>query len=237
LTPEILCEDGPVLAINKPVGLLTQGGPRGNPPTAIGLVKDWLKKKYQKPGNVYLGVLHRLDRPVSGVLLFARNSKAAARLSEQFREQSIKKIYWAIVEGVPKPSGEWTDWLLKQSDPVRVRVVPEGTKNAKQAVLKYRTIATLESGTLVEVELLTGRSHQIRVQFSSRGFPIVGDIKYGAQTRLPGAQPRHQDDVSLALHARSLTIEHPIRKEPLEITAKLPATWRQLGAAVAPHCI
>ncbi|MFN0195208.1 MAG: RluA family pseudouridine synthase [Planctomycetaceae bacterium] len=232
---EILCEDGPVIAINKPAGLLTQGGPPGNPETAIALVKSYLKEKYQKPGNVYLGVPHRLDRPVTGVLALARNSKAAARLAEQFRERQVRKIYWAVVEGIPHPEvGELVDWLVKLPDQAHVEVADEEDDDAKECRLRYRTLATIPIGShgkpqsIVEVELLTGRSHQIRVQLSSRGYPIVGDVQYGAESKLPGPNSTMGfREHPIALHARMLTILHPVRYEPLTITAPAPKLWRK----------
>src|SRR5438105_10993026 len=137
---EIICQDGPLLAVNKPAGLLTLGA-RPGVPTLERLVKQFLKEKYQKPGNVYLGIPHRLDRPVSGVVVFARNSKAAARLAEQFRERQVRKIYWALVERPPEPSeGELIDWLLKSPDQARVEIVPPATAGARESRLRYRTL-------------------------------------------------------------------------------------------------
>ena len=225
---EVLCEDGPVLAVNKPAGLLTLGAVPGVP-TLERQVKQFLKEKYNKPGNVYLGVPHRLDRPASGVVVFARNSKAAARLAEQFRERDVRKVYWALVERAPDPpEGELVDWLQKAPDQAHVAVVPPETGGAREARLRYRT---LHNGALIEIELLTGRTHQIRVQLATRGWPIVGDIQYGAKTRLSFGPAADLRDEPIALHARSLTILHPIRYEPLTITAPLPANWDQSLAA------
>ncbi|MGE5191077.1 MAG: RluA family pseudouridine synthase [Deltaproteobacteria bacterium] len=244
---EILCEDGPILAVNKPAGLLTLGAKLGVP-TLERQVKQFLKEKYHKPGNVYLGIPHRLDRPVSGVVVFARNSKAAARLAEQFRERKVRKVYWALVERAPDPpEGELVDWLLKAPDQARVEIVPAGTPGAREARLKYRVLkrhsafriphSTLrpplappyEGGergrTLVEIELLTGRTHQIRVQLAGHGWPIVGDVQYGATTRLVEPPPPDPRNEPIALHARSLTILHPVRYDSLTITAPLPANW------------
>jgi 23S rRNA pseudouridine1911/1915/1917 synthase len=244
---DILCEDGPVLAVNKPAGLLTLGAKPGVP-TLERQVKQFLKEKYHKPGNVYLGIPHRLDRPASGVVVFARNSKAAARLAEQFRERQVRKVYWALVEKAPDPpEGELVDWLLKAPDAARVEIVPPETPGAREARLKYRIVhchselriphsefpgppsaGGEKSTTLIEIELLTGRTHQIRVQLAGHGWPIVGDAQYGAATRLveaPLADPR---DEPIALHARSLTILHPVRYDALTITAPLPANWGSL---------
>lgn len=225
---EILLEDGPLMAVNKPGGLITLGVPAGIP-TLVGQVQAYLKEKYDKPGNVYLGVPHRLDRPVSGVIVFARNSKAAARLAEMFYERQVRKIYYAIVERPPQPAaGELQDWLLKVPDVARVEVVPAETPQAREAVLRYRTlklVPELGSAALVEIELRTGRMHQIRVQFGSRGWPVIGDKLYGATSVLPLPDFADDRDRPIALHARELTLKHPIRYDSLTITAPLPATW------------
>ncbi|HBH52654.1 MAG TPA: RNA pseudouridine synthase [Planctomycetaceae bacterium] len=183
----LLLEDGPLLAVNKPPGLLTVGAIPGVP-TLERQVKEFLRTKFQKPGNVYLGIPHRLDRPVSGVVVFARNSKCAARLAEQFRDRTVSKTYWALVPASGLPAdGEWSDWLLKEPDEAAVRVVEPGTAGAREARLRFRTVATLPSeiapgvpGALVEIQLDTGRMHQIRVQFASRGWPVWGDVQYGS---------------------------------------------------------
>lgn len=225
---DVLLEDGPLIAVNKPGGLITLGVPSGIP-TLVGQVQAFLREKYNKPGNVYLGVPHRLDRPVSGVIVFARNSKAAARLAEMFHERQVRKVYYAIFERPPEPAdGELRDWLLKVPDVARVEVVPPETPQAREAVLRYRTlqlVPELGSGALVEIELLTGRMHQIRVQFGSRGWPVVGDKLYGATTVLPLPEFADERDRPIALHARELTLKHPIRYDSLTITAPLPATW------------
>lgn len=245
---DVLLEDGPLLAVNKPAGLLTLGAGPGIP-TLERQVKAWLKARFDKPGNVYLGIPHRLDRPVSGVMVFARNSKTAARLAEQFRERTVRKIYWALVERPPEPvEGELVDWLLKSPDEARVEVVSADVPGAREARLTYRT---LESGvsrsglsshnessplsapcpTLLEIELHTGRMHQIRAQLGSRGWPVIGDVQYGATGPLLAAADIAPRDLPIALHARSLTLLHPIRYEPVTITAPLPAFWEQLGVA------
>jgi 23S rRNA pseudouridine1911/1915/1917 synthase len=242
-----------VLAVNKPAGLLTLGAVPGVP-TLERQVKQYLKEKYQKPGNVYLGIPHRLDRPVSGVVVFSRNSKAAARLAEQFRERQVRKVYWALVEGFPDPpEGELVNWLLKSPDQPRVEIVSPDMPGAREARLRYRILPNSETEilpdsalrtphaaftippppyeggelhrTLIEIELLTGRTHQIRVQLAARGWPVVGDFQYGAATSLGSARQADPRDEPIALHARSLTILHPIRYDRLTITAPLPANW------------
>ena len=226
---DILCEDGPLLAVNKPAGMITQGAPKGVT-GLIDLVKAYLKARYNKPGNVYLGVPHRLDRPVSGVVIFSRNSKCAARLAEQFAQRQVKKVYWACLERPPEAdSGELVDWILRIPDQPRVEIVPEGTPSAKRAALSYRVLERKKGRALVEVELQTGRMHQIRVQFASRGCPIVGDVQYGSKSTFGGATSLDQEGGAIALHARSLTLLHPIRYDAVTIHAPLTETWRELG--------
>lgn len=228
----ILFEDNHCLAVAKPAGLLTQGvpqeGPAGPIPTLEALVKAYLKHKYHKAGNVYLGIPHRLDRPVSGVIVFARNTKAARRLAEQFQGRQVTKIYWAIAEGdVQPPSGRWEDWLRKRPEESRAEKVEPAAPGGRLAVLDYRRLASVADGTLLEIQPLTGRMHQIRVQAATRGWPIRGDQWYGA--RLPFGRPdAGERERTIALHARSLTILHPIRYEPLTLVAPLPAEWESL---------
>jgi 23S rRNA pseudouridine1911/1915/1917 synthase len=235
LALEILCEDGPVLAVNKPSGLLTLGAKPGIP-TLERIVKQFFKEKYEKPGNVYLGIPHRLDRPVSGVVVFARNSKAAARLAEQFRERQVRKIYWALVERAPESAaGELVDWLRKTPDQAHVEVVSSQEAQARQARLRYRVLkadvlAKENHFTLLEIEPLTGRTHQIRVQLAARGWPIVGDVQYGATTALNCLRAPDPRDESIALHSRSLSIKHPVRYDDLTITAPLPESWSRAGS-------
>jgi 23S rRNA pseudouridine1911/1915/1917 synthase len=212
----VLYEDNHCLAVLKPAGMLTAGDHTGDI-TLLELARRYLKEKHRKPGNVYLGVVHRLDRPVSGVVLFARTSKAAARLSEQFRAGTVEKVYHTCVEGRPEqPSGEWTDFLVKDEQRNVVRVVPAGTPGARQAVLAYRVLKSSPGSTLLELRPRTGRAHQIRVQLASRGMPILGDVKYDARAVQPGR---------IALHAAELTFLHPVRREPIAIRAPLPLHW------------
>jgi len=229
---EVLCEDGPLIAVNKPAGLLTQGVPQGHP-TLEARVKAFLKQKYAKPGNVYLGVPHRLDRPVSGIVLFAKNSKAAARLAEQFRERSVQKFYLAVTERVPDhPSGRLTDWLLKDALAAHVTVVEASAAGAKQAELDYRVLAERNGRALVEIELHTGRMHQIRVQLASRGWNIVGDLQYGAAPTPHEAALSNQLDSPIALHARRLNLFHPIRYDRMSLEAPVPANWIEYGFGI-----
>jgi len=230
-TPVILFEDNHCLAVAKPAPLLTQGVPAGIP-TLEAWVKAYLKEKYQKAGNVYLGIPHRLDRPVSGVVVFARNTKAARRLAEQFRERQVAKVYWAAVEGDVQPAaGTWEDWLRKLPEEARTERVESCTPGARHAILGYRRLQPCAGGTLVEFRPATGRMHQIRLQTALRGWPVRGDVLYGAKLPMgpPVAVSRER---IIALHARSLTFLHPIRYEPLTVVAPLPSTWREVGIDV-----
>jgi 23S rRNA pseudouridine1911/1915/1917 synthase len=228
----ILYEDNHCLAVSKPAPLLTQGvSARSSSapiPTLEALAKAYLKERYDKPGNVYLGIPHRLDRPVSGVVVFARNTKAARRLAEQFQKRQVTKIYWAAVEGDVQPNeAVWEDWLRKLPEESRAEVATKGEPGTKYARLQYRRLAASADSTLLEIEPQTGRMHQIRVQAALRGWPIRGDVLYGA--RLPfGPSVTEPRDRIVALHARSLTFLHPIRYEPITLTAPLPKSWDEL---------
>ena len=213
----VLYEDNHCLAVVKPAGALSTHY-EGREETLDRAVKAYLKGKYHKPGNVYLGIVHRLDKPVSGVLLFARTSKAAARLAEQFREGTVEKTYWAVVEGDVAPTaGTLEDWLKKDREAGRVDVVEPRTAGARQALLHFQRRASLDGLTWLEVRPQTGRTHQLRVQLAHHGHPIYGDAKYGAVHTFGGA---------IGLHARSLTFLHPIRYEPITLTAEVPRAWR-----------
>lgn len=226
---QVLYDDGPVLAVNKPAGLLTLGAHNPDIPTLERQVKSYLKTKYNKPGNVYLGIPHRLDRPVSGVILFARNSKAAGRLAEQFRERQVQKIYWGITTHEPAESeGCLTDWLLKETDKAHVSVVSSTTPGARQAILHYRVVGPTPLGTLLEIELETGRMHQIRVQLAARGWPILGDVQYGSTGLLARPAPEDATQNPIALHARQITFLHPIRYDAVTVVAPIPENWGDL---------
>lgn len=213
----VLFEDNHLLVINKPAGLPTMGV-AADEPSAWRLATGYIKQKYQKPGNVYLGVVSRLDTVTSGVLLFARTSKGADRISQQIREHQVQKTYWAVSEAsLPSPHGELFDWVFKDDAAHRMRVGNQNSPSAQEARLRYRQIAKLRAAPLYEIELLTGRKHQIRLQFSSRRAPLWADTKYG------GTRPFPQ---GIALHARSLTVKHPTRDEVLTWTAPLPSSWR-----------
>ncbi|QVL32181.1 RluA family pseudouridine synthase [Telmatocola sphagniphila] len=221
---EIVYEDNHLIAVNKPAGW-SSAHFDGENDSLDQLVKLHLKEKYGKPGNVFLGVVHRLDKPVTGVLLFARTSKAAARLSEQFRENTIVKKYWAVaeVETGQKTSlstelvGTLEDWLFHDDAKKLVRVVEKEIPGAKLSRLHYFQKALYQEKIFFELEPQSGRKHQLRVQLASRGSPIIGDRKYGS---------RFTFGDGIALHARELTFIHPIRHEPITLRAELPKIWR-----------
>ena len=213
----ILYEDNHLLVINKPAQLATMGV---RPPrhSALEMARGYIKEKYQKPGNVYLGVVSRLDAPATGILVFARTSKAAARLTAQYRNREVTKIYHILIEGtLDAPQGKFEDWVRKDERHRRMHVVTAEAEESRQARLSYRVLRTLKKCQLVEVELETGRKHQIRLQFSSRGHPVVGDRKYNARQTL------HQ---GIALHARRLELMHPVRQEKMAWDADVPVVWQ-----------
>ena len=214
---DILYEDNHCLAVAKPGGCLSTHF-QGKEETIDRAVKQYLKTKHDKPGNVFLGIVHRLDRLVSGVLLFARTSKAAARLAKQFREGSVEKVYWAIVEGnLDKTAGTLEDWLIKNEKTHHVEVVEPRTRGSRQALLHFQKRGEHGDLTWLEVRPQTGRTHQLRVQLAHLGHPIYGDARYGSI---------HTFEKAIALHARSLTFLHPVRYEPITLTADVPRKWR-----------
>lgn len=230
----ILYEDNHCLAVAKPAPLLTQGPPEGPIPSLEAAVRAYLKERYRKPGRVYLGIPHRLDRPVSGVVLFARQTRSAQRLAEQFQNHQVQKVYWAAVEGHVQPAeGTWEDWLRKVQDEARSELAEPGTPGARHAVLQYRCLGTAAGCTLVEIQPRTGRMHQIRVQAAARRWPVRGDVLYGARQPFGPPAERPRDRV-IALHARSLTFLHPVRYEPITVTAPLPETWQELQMGGLP---
>ncbi len=210
---QVLYEDNHLLAVFKPAGVLTMGDQTGDT-SMVDVAREYLRVKYDKPGNVFVGVVHRLDRPVSGVLLFARTSKAASRLSEQFRQGTVRKIYHAIVTGrTESQQGKFTDWLLKNKQENIDRTVSPHTPMAQKSVLTFRVLTMNRGQTEIEVEPITGRSHQIRVQLASRGLPIIGDVKYGSKQRRGG---------HILLHAKCLEFDHPTKKDRISVTADSP---------------
>ena len=223
---EILLEDGPLLAVNKPAGLLTQA-PQGID-SLEHRVKDFLTVRDQKSGRCYLGVPHRLDRPVSGVLLLAKHVRAARRLSEQFESRTVEKTYWTAVSGhLEDDAGTWVDYMKKvRHQPLAVTAKPVDPE-AREAILHYRVLSRFDWGTWLEVKLETGRMHQIRLQASSRGFPILGDTQYGSKTAF-GELYEDERLLGIALHARSIAFMHPMTREPLTLEAALPTAWHVL---------
>jgi len=214
---DVVYEDNHLLVVNKPAGLATQGVAEGTP-SVVTQAKEYLKRKYQKPGNVYVGVVSRLDSTVSGLLVLARTSKAAARLTKQFQSGQVEKTYWALVEKSPDPSeGELSHWLLKNDRQRCMEVVKPRTRGAQHARLSYRTHGKRKLGVLVEIRLHTGRKHQIRLQLATVHCPILGDRKYGSRKAFAVE--------GIALHCVSLAFDHPTTKQRLEFAASPPNTW------------
>jgi 23S rRNA pseudouridine1911/1915/1917 synthase len=217
---EILYEDNHLIAVNKKPGEIVQGDKTGDEPLSD-RVKKYIKEKYAKPGEVFLGTIHRIDRPVSGIVLFARTSKALERMSKQFREREIRKTYWAVVKQAPVPeSGTLIHYLIKDEARNKSRAYGRPTDGASLCELQYRTLGASDRYTLVEVLPLTGRHHQIRVQLAAMGCPIKGDLKYGSE--------RSNPDGSIHLHARQLAFSHPVTSDPVMIKAPVPeeALWK-----------
>lgn len=211
---EVLYEDNHLIVINKQSGDIVQGDKTGDKPLPD-FVKDYLREKYNKPGNVFCGVIHRLDRPVSGIVLFAKTSKALSRMNQLFRDKEIQKTYWALVESKPiKTSDRLENYLLKNQQKNKSRVYLKPGNGALKATLDYQVLKSLDRYTLLEVKPITGRHHQIRVQLSHMGSVIKGDLKYGAK--------RSNKDASISLHAREINFIHPIKKEPIKIIAPVP---------------
>lgn len=217
----VIYEDNHILVVNKAAGLLVQGDQTGDE-SLVDSAKRYLKDKYQKPGNVFLGLVHRLDRPTTGVIVLARTSKALTRLNQQFKDRLTKKVYRAVVSGSPEPKARLEHFLRKNSSQNKSFHYPKNTLNTKHAILRYRYIEQLRSYHVLEIELETGRHHQIRVQLAAVGLHIKGDLKYGAK--------RPNQNGSIHLHAQSLALAHPTTKEEMKFIAPYPddVIWNSL---------
>ena len=213
---DILYEDNHLIALNKRAGDLVQGDKTGDKPLPD-LIKTYIKDKYNKPGNVFCGVIHRLDRPTTGIVLFARTSKGLERMNAAFKNRETKKQYWALVEGKIEDGRDLQHYLKKSSKTNKSTVFKRPEPEAKEALLSFKVLNTGDRYSLVEIDLHTGRHHQIRAQFSAIGHPVKGDVKYGAR--------RGERDKSICLHSRNLTFEHPTTKELVNIIAKTPSTF------------
>lgn len=217
MTP--LYEDNHIIIVNKAPGEIVQGDKTGDKPLSE-TIKEYLKAKYNKPGNVFCGVVHRIDRPVGGVVIFAKTSKALSRLNEMLRKGELHKTYWALVEGQPeKEEATLTDYLVSDGRLNKTFVSDEKNPEAKKSVLKYRTVARGDNYTLLEVNLLTGRKHQIRCQLAAVGHPIKGDLKYGAK--------RSNRDGGISLLARKIEFSHPVSKQLISVEAPLPQEFKK----------
>ena len=211
---EVVYEDNHIIIVNKQSGEIVQGDKTGDRPLSD-TVKDYIKEKYQKPGAVFLGVVHRLDRPVSGLVVFARTSKALTRLNKMFAEGEVHKTYWALVKNAPQETeATLTHWLVRNEKQNKSYAYATEKPNAKKAILKYRLIGKSDNYSLLEVQLMTGRHHQIRCQLAAMGCPIKGDLKYGA--------PRSNPDGSISLLSHSVAFIHPVSKERITVEAPLP---------------
>ena len=224
---DVIYEDNHIIAVNKTCNEIVQGDKTGDMPLSD-MLKAWLKEKYNKPGNVFVGVTHRLDRPVSGVVLFAKTSKALSRLNDMFRLGEVKKTYWAIVKNCPPhEEGELVHWLVRNEKQNKSYAYDTERPNAKKAVLRYRLIARSDNYYLLEVDLKTGRHHQIRCQLAKMGCPIKGDLKYGFD--------RSNKDGGISLHSRKAELIHPVSKQSLSIVAPVPSDslWKALASTVS----
>lgn len=211
---DVVYEDNHLIVVNKSSSEIVQGDKTGDKPLAE-MVKEYIKQKYHKPGNVFLGVVHRLDRPVSGLVVFARTGKALARLNEMFRTKEVHKTYWAIVGNCPPTEeGELVHWLVRNEKQNKSYAYDKEKPEAKKAILDYKLIGRSERYFLLEVDLKTGRHHQIRCQLAKMGCPIKGDLKYGS--------PRSNPDGSICLHARRVRFVHPVSKQEIDVTAPVP---------------
>ncbi len=204
--------DNHIIVVRKPAGMLIQGDKTGDT-TLFEITKTYIKKKFKKPGNVYLGLVHRLDRPVSGVIVFARTSKAAVRLNEQIRNRKIKKTYWTLVQGKPPKKGEFVDYINRNEMTSTI----SNNEKGQRAELKYRLLKQSDNISLLEIDLGTGRHHQIRVQFANRGYPILGDFRYGSRVKYGNR--------ALALHAYKLSFTHPVQQTEMSFTTLPDENW------------
>lgn len=223
---KVIYEDNHIIIVNKQSGEIVQGDKTGDRPLSD-IVKQYIKEKYQKPGEVFLGVVHRLDRPVSGLVVFARTSKALTRLNKMFAEGEVHKTYWAIVKNAPEqPEGTLTHWLVRNEKQNKSYAYTTEKPNAKKAILKYKVIGRSDNYTLLEVNLMTGRHHQIRCQLAAMGCPIKGDLKYGA--------PRSNPDGSISLMSRHVEFTHPVSKLQIAVEAPLPedSLWQSFQTSL-----
>ncbi len=223
---EVVYEDNHIIIVNKQSGEIVQGDKTGDRPLSE-TVKEYIKVKYHKPGNVFLGVVHRLDRPVSGLVVFAKTSKALARLNEMFRKGDVHKTYWAIVKNIPTQSeAELNNWIVRNEKQNKSYAYDHEVKNSKNARLRYSVLARTDRYTLLEVHLMTGRHHQIRCQLSHMGCPIKGDLKYGF--------PRSNSDGSISLMAKRIEFVHPVSKDAIQVEAPTPsdALWKALAESI-----
>lgn len=211
---QVIYEDNHIIIVNKRAGDIVQGDKTGDKPLSD-VVKDYIKLKYDKPGNVYLGVVHRLDRPTTGIVMFSKTSKALPRLNKLFAEKKTNKTYWAIVKQIPEiPQDTLIHWLKKNPKNNKSTAYTKEINGSKKAILHYKTLKILDNYALLEIELETGRHHQIRCQLANIGSPIKGDLKYGFN--------RSNKDASISLHARRLQFIHPVSKKPIDVIAPLP---------------
>ncbi len=222
----VVYEDNHIIIVNKTASEIVQGDKTGDMPLSE-TVKQYLKEKYHKPGNVFIGVTHRLDRPVSGLVVFAKTSKALSRLNEMFKNSEVKKTYWAIVKQTPaETEGELVNYLVRNEKQNKSYAYDTEKPGSKKAILHYRLIARSDNYSLLEVDLKTGRHHQIRCQLAKMGCPIKGDLKYGF--------PRSNPDGSICLHARRVRFVHPVSKELIDVVAPVPSDnlWRSLTSSL-----
>ena len=225
---EVVYEDNHIIIVYKESGEIVQGDKTGDEPLSE-RVKAYIKEKYAKPGEVFLGVVHRLDRPVSGLVVFARTSKALSRLNDMFRNGEVRKTYWALTQNVPPQSeGTLEHWLVRNEKQNKSYAYDREKPHSKRAVLNFRHIGSTDNYQLLEVQLLTGRHHQIRCQLAAMGCPIKGDLKYGAR--------RSNPDGSISLLARKVAFTHPVSKQPISVVSPLPddPLWHQAGGMERP---